>query len=105
MNGYREHAKLEDVESEEERGLDVVEDSADAAGGGMRNRGSAHDEPEVVTVDPETQQRELEAAGWERLERQGKIVWRHPQSGYFYPQGPAIQRLRRDRRTGQETAT
>jgi hypothetical protein len=67
--------------------------------------GPTRDEPEAVLVDPEAQQRELEEAGWEPIERLGKIVWRHPQSGYFYPQGTAIQRLRRDRRTGQATAT
>ena len=67
--------------------------------------GPTRDEPEAVPVDAKAQQRELKEAGWEQIERLGKIVWRHPQSGYFYPQGPAIQRLRRDRRTGQETAT
>ncbi len=67
--------------------------------------GPTRDEPEAVPVDPEAQQRELKEAGWERVERLGKIVWRHPRSGHLYPQGAAIQRLRWDRRTGQETAT
>ena len=54
------------------------------------------DEPEAVPVDPEAEQRELEAAGWARVERQGKLLWRHPESGYLYPQGPAVRRLRMD---------
>ena len=66
------------------------------------DRGSAHeDEPEAVSVDPEAQQRELKEAGWEPIERLGKVVWRHPLSGHLYPQGAAIQRLRRDRSTGR----
>ena len=33
-------------------------------------------EPEAVPVDPEGEQSELEAAGWERVEEpQGKIFW------------------------------
>jgi hypothetical protein len=86
--------------------LYIVEDSAYTEGGGVSEEtGPLRDEPEVVPVDPEAQQRELEQAGWERLERLDKAVWRHPRSGHFYPQGAAIQRLRWDRRTGQETAT
>jgi len=80
-----------------------VEDSADTEEGGVSEEtGPLRDEPEVVPVDPEAQQRELEQAGWQRIERLDKAVWRHPQSGHFYPQGAAIQRLRWDRRTGQE---
>ncbi len=52
-------------------------------------------EPEAVPVDKEQEQRELEEAGWERLERQGKTVWRNPESGHLYPQGAAIALLRR----------
>jgi hypothetical protein len=49
---------------------------------------------ETVPVDLEAQQRELEAAGWERLERLGKVVWRRPNSNYLYPQGVAIALIR-----------
>jgi hypothetical protein len=53
--------------------------------------------PETVPVDMERQERQLEEAGWERVERLGKRVWRHPESGHLYPQGPALKRLRIDR--------
>ena len=56
------------------------------------------EEPEAVPLDLEVQQGDLEAAGWERMDRMGKIVWRHPESGHLYPQGAAISRLRRERR-------
>jgi hypothetical protein len=54
-------------------------------------------ERRTVPVDKEAEQRELGAAGWERLERQGKVIWRNPQSGYLYPQGAAMALLRRQR--------
>lgn len=53
------------------------------------------DEPKSVPIDPEAEQRELGTAGWERIERQGKIFWRNPESGHRYPQGVAITLLRR----------
>ena len=56
--------------------------------------GAYREEAEVVSVDLEAQQHELEAAGWERLERMGKLVWRRPDSNYLYPQGAAIALLR-----------
>ena len=37
------------------------------------------------------EQRKLEAAGWERVERQGKLLWRNPQSGHLYTQGSAVK--------------
>lgn len=40
------------------------------------------------------ERRELEAAGWERIVREGEVVWRNPESGYLYPQGVAIAMLR-----------
>lgn len=55
-----------------------------------------NDEPIAEQIDKEAEQRKLEAAGWERIERQGKIVWRNPKSGHLYPQGAAIDRLRRE---------
>ncbi len=67
----------------------------------MRHLGGPRDEPATVPVDPEAQQRELEAAGWEQVERMGKVVWRHPTSGGLYPQGPAMRRLRIDQ-AGQD---
>ena len=60
---------------------------------------------ETVPVDLQAQERELEAAGWERLERMGKVVWRRPDSNYLYPQGAAIALLRTGRLPGTtETA-
>jgi hypothetical protein len=54
------------------------------------------DEPKSVPIDIEAEQRELEAAGWERIETAaGKILWRNPESGYLYPQGTAITQNRR----------
>jgi hypothetical protein len=52
------------------------------------------DEPEAEPIDKEAEQRELEAAGWEQVERQGKIVWRNPESGHLYPQGVAVALVR-----------
>ena len=48
----------------------------------------------TVPADLKAQEQELEAAGWERLERMGKVVWRSPGSGYLYPQGAAIALIR-----------
>ncbi len=43
----------------------------------------------------EEQRRELEAAGWELVERGGgKTIWRNPQSGRLYPQSVAITLVR-----------
>jgi hypothetical protein len=60
-----------------------------------RNRDDRDKERNAVPTDPEGEQRELEAAGWKRMDIQGKIFWVNPQSGHRYPQGPAISRLRR----------
>jgi hypothetical protein len=56
-----------------------------------------NDEPRSVPVDVESQERQLAEAGWEPVERMGKRVWRHPETGHLDPQGPALQRLRLDR--------
>ena len=56
-----------------------------------------YDEPRSVPLAVESQERQLEEAGWEPVERMGKRVWRHPETGHLYPQGPAVQRLRIDR--------
>jgi hypothetical protein len=53
--------------------------------------------PSAVPVDLEALRQELEAAGWARLERLGKVVWRNPKSGRLYPQGAAISAVRRER--------
>ena len=58
------------------------------------------DEPVSEQIDKEAEQRKLEAAGWERMERQGKVVWRNPESGHLYPQGAAIARVRRQASEG-----
>lgn len=52
------------------------------------------EDPLSVSYDPNKEQRKLEAAGWKRVDRQGKRFWRNPQSGYLYPQGTAVERLR-----------
>lgn len=54
------------------------------------------EEPEIERIDKEAEQRELENAGWERLEREGKIVWRNPESGHLYPQGAALALARKN---------
>ena len=51
------------------------------------------EDPKSVSYDPTEEQRELEAAGWECEDRQGKLFWRNPQSGHVYPQGAAMKRL------------
>jgi hypothetical protein len=64
----------------------------------VRNdRDSRDKEFDAVSIDPEGEQRELEAAGWERVDVQGKLFWVNPESGHRYPQGPAIRRLRQQR--------
>ncbi len=60
----------------------------------MSDAGEWWDEPEAEPIDKEAEQRELEAAGWERMEREGKTVWRNPGSGFLYPQGTAIALVR-----------
>ena len=63
-----------------------------------KDRDSRDQEPDAVPIDPEGEQRKLEAAGWERVEdAQGKVFWVNPESGHRYPQGPAILRLRQRR--------
>ena len=49
----------------------------------------------------ETRQRELEAAGWERTERQGKVIWRNPKSGYLYPEDVAAAMIREEADPGE----
>jgi hypothetical protein len=44
-----------------------------------------------------TVRHELEAAGWERVERGGFIVWRNPKSGHLYPQDVALHIVRENR--------
>ena len=42
----------------------------------------------------DTERLELDRAGWERLVREGEVVWRNPVSGLVYTQGIAISMLR-----------
>ncbi len=45
--------------------------------------------------EKDEQRRELEAAGWELIERGGgKTIWRNPKSGRLYPQSVAITMVR-----------
>lgn len=62
---------------------------------GVSNDEEPREQPEAVPIDKEAEQRELEAAGWVRIERAGKVVWQNPESGHLYPQGAAIDLLRR----------
>ena len=56
---------------------------------------SRDDEPMAERIDKEAEQRELEAAGWELVERGGgKTIWRNPRSGHLYPQSVAITMVR-----------
>ena len=66
----------------------------------LEGAGSYH--LDTAPVDLEAQRRELEEAGWTRIERLGKVVWKRPNSGYLYPQGVAIRLLRED--TDNESA-
>ena len=52
------------------------------------------EEPTAERIDKEVEQRELESAGWEKIEREGKVAWRNPKSGFLYPQGTAIALVR-----------
>jgi len=61
----------------------------------MEDSGAYDEKPRSVSTDLEVQQSELEAAGWVRTERQGKLFWRNPESGHVYPQGAAVEQLRR----------
>jgi hypothetical protein len=56
--------------------------------------GAGSYQPDAVPVDLEAQRRELEEAGWTRLERLGKVIWQRPNSKYLYPQGVAIRLVR-----------
>jgi hypothetical protein len=58
----------------------------------LEGAGSYH--LDTVPVDLEAQRRELEEAGWVRIERLGKVVWRRPNSAYLYPQGVAVRLVR-----------
>jgi hypothetical protein len=90
------------VEAYSATGFPILEEKAFWTGWGRKaggysvntNRDSRDKEQKTVPIDPEGEQRELEAAGWERLDVQGKVLWVNPQSGHRYPQGPAIRRLR-----------
>lgn len=74
-----------------------------AAIAGMSLLLSPEEIPKVQPVDiviPQETEREraerqadMEDAGWERVDRQGKLFWKNPQSGRLYPQGAAVQRL------------
>jgi hypothetical protein len=52
--------------------------------------GSALDEVE------RREEKELEEAGWERVETGGETYWCKPDSGHLYPRGPAYDTHRRE---------
>ena len=60
----------------------------------MSDYDDRREDPYSVSYNPSEEQRKLEAAGWKRVDRQGKLFWRNPQSGHVYPQGAAVERLR-----------
>ena len=68
----------------------------------LEGAGSYH--LDTAPVDLEAQRRELEEAGWVRMERLGKVVWRRPNSAYLYPQGVAV-RLVREAPDNESTAS
>ena len=41
-------------------------------------------------------ERRLKEAGWERVEAQGRISWRRPDTGHLYPRGPAYDVHKRE---------
>jgi hypothetical protein len=81
-----------------------LEALADGEGGVVSERerheleGSGSYLPDAVPVDLEAQRRELEEAGWKRLERLGKVVWR----GYTAGEGGRRERVLRIRGTGMK---
>jgi hypothetical protein len=94
--------------SAERSSLPPLDALAHRTGGKLRRQDVSNDkdsrykESDAVPIDPEGEQRELEAAGWERVDVQGKIFWLNPESGHRYPQGPAIRRLRQQRHEDAE---
>src|ERR671917_737740 len=87
------------VASRSGHGRRVLEAGGDVSEGEQSHResegsGAYGEVAKTVPVDLKAQQRELEAAGWQRLERVGKLVWRNPRSGHLYPQGAAISLIR-----------
>ena len=44
------------------------------------------------------EEQDLEDAGWERVEVEGRISWRRPDTGHLYPRGAAhdVHKKRRD---------
>lgn len=67
----------------------------------MDGERESRDEPMAVPVDTAAEQRELEEAGWVRVEREGKTLWQRPESGHLYPQGAAITLVRRGAHSGE----
>ena len=51
------------------------------------------------------EERELEAAGWERVDVKGKVFWMNPESGHRYPRRPAIRRLRQMQQDAEQMDT
>jgi hypothetical protein len=49
--------------------------------------------------------RELEAAGWERVDVKGEVSWVNPESGYRYPRRPDIRRLRQTQQDAEQMDT
>ncbi len=41
----------------------------------------SREDPVSVSYNPSKEQGKLEDAGWERVDRQGKLFWKNPQSG------------------------
>jgi hypothetical protein len=49
-----------------------------------------------VSTNPDkyAERRELIAAGWEPKDREGTVVWKNPQNGYWYPHDLAVDLAR-----------
>ena len=70
----------------------------------MSDYDDQREDPFSVSYNPSEEQRKLEAAGWKREERLGKLFWRNPQSGHLYPQGTAVHRLQVESEESEDDA-
>lgn len=52
-----------------------------------------------------SEERELEAAGWARVDVQNKVFWVNPESGHRHLRRPAIRRLRQMQQDAEQMDT
>jgi hypothetical protein len=60
--------------------------------------GPAKEEASGLSELERREEQELEDAGWEQVEVQGRTYWCRPDTGHLYPRGPAydVHKKRRD---------